>query len=152
MSQGSTQAQTAIRELMDAEDDQLFAQLGIRASAMTQDPSIAGSFTPDAVFDGTSMGPLDAVKELGRRLFKRWNVEAYKLLCGDDPSDEKARTEIKNALSLGDAAFGAAVASALISTFGLAPAVATVVGALLVKRFFKPAHEEVCALWKTKLN
>jgi hypothetical protein len=151
MSQTITQARSAISELMDAEDDQLFTELGIRACAMERDPNVAGSFTPNAAFDGTSMGPLDTVKELGQRLFKRWNVEAYKLLCGDNPDDEKTRDEIKSALSLGDAAFGAALASALISTFGLAPALAAVIGAILVKRFFKPAHEEVCAVWKTKL-
>lgn len=142
---------TAIGELLGAEDDQLLVQLGMRTMAMTLNPAVAGSYAPDVTWDGTQMGGLDDLKKLGRRLFRRWNQEAFKLVCGDDPDDKGSRDEIKKAIGMGNVTLAAVVAGTLVSSFGLAPAVAGVVAALVVKRVLKPTHEEVCAVWREKL-
>ena len=41
------QAEPIVAELLRAEEDQLYSQLGIRAKALAVDPSIGGSFDPD---------------------------------------------------------------------------------------------------------
>jgi hypothetical protein len=40
----------------------------------------------------------------------------------------------------------------LLASWGIAAAIATVVAALVVKRFIKPAGKEVCQLWGEKLG
>jgi hypothetical protein len=55
-------------------------------------------------------------------------------------------------LTLEGAGLGAVVAGVLISSFGVAPAVAAVVAALLIKRIIKPGQEELCVVWKERLD
>ena len=145
------QAESAVSSLLESDEDQLLEQLGIRTKAIQADPAVSGSFQPDVAYEATTMGVMDDVKELGRRIFKRWNREAFKLVCGGEDLDKKDREELANAFGLGDAAVAGMIASLLVSSFGVAPAIATVVAALVIKRFFRPAYDEFCELWKEKL-
>jgi len=144
------QAQPVMENLLQADEAELFEKAGIRLRAIERDPSLAASFDPPAVYGEAQMGTLDDVRNLGRRIFKRWNREAHNLMCGADPDDAQGRKQLRDALGLGDVAFAAALTSVLISV-GLAPAIATVVAALAVKRFFAPAADEICKAWTESL-
>jgi hypothetical protein len=111
--------------LLQASEEQLYEQLGIHAKAIAANPAVAGSFEPPVTYDGGAMGPLDDVREFGRRLFRRWNREAWELACSDkEDSDRKKRLE---AFGSGQAAFAATLSGLLVAHFGLAPALAAVV-------------------------
>ena len=69
----NTLSEEAVGRLLQSTEGQLYEQLGIRAKALAADPSIAGNFEPNVAYDGIAMGPLDDVRELGQRLFRRWN-------------------------------------------------------------------------------
>lgn len=140
------QAKASIAELMQSNEEQLYEELGIRAKELARNPGVAGSFAPQITFDMKAMGPMEEIRKFGRRLFKRWLVEAYKLLCGSDPADEKDRKEVAKALSVDATTVGALVAALLISQLGMAPAIAAVVAAIVAKRFFNPAYEEFCRM------
>jgi hypothetical protein len=140
-------AEAAVSALLGADEDQLFAELGIRARALAEDPAAAGNFDPDVSYAEAQMGALDDVRAFGRRLFGRWQRELYELICGEDRESTADRAELGNALGLGEAAAAAFVATLLVGTLGMAPALATVFAAIVVKRFFASALDEFCAAW-----
>jgi hypothetical protein len=144
----SDQAKSAVGELLGSDEDALFTELGARVQAINTDASLAADFGLDAI---PLEGAKEVLRDIGRRLFKRWNAEAYKLVCGVSTDDALAREEIAKSVGLGGVALGATIAGALVSSFGLAPAIAAVVGALVVKRFLQPTQEELCAIWKENL-
>jgi hypothetical protein len=151
MDELAKKVEPAMNDLLESDEDQLYEQLGIRSSAMTRDLSVAGALQPQIAHDVAAMGMMEDVRDLGKRIFKRWNREAHKLICGGEDLDKKDREALANAFGLGDAAVAGVVASLLITQFGLAPAIATVVAALVIKRFFRPAYDEFCDFWKEKL-
>lgn len=147
-----TEAAAAVTPLLAADEDTLFAELGIRASALAEDLAVAASFDPVVSYSEAQMGAMDDVRALGRRLFRRWNRELHALICGHDPDDEKERKEVAAAIGLGQTGFAAYLAIMLVSSFGLAPAIAAVVAAIVVRRLFRPAIEELCAAWAETLS
>ena len=79
-------------------------------------------------------------------------MEAYKLICGSETEDQKDRKDLMKAFSTNDeVTIATALSVLLVTNLGLAPAIAAVVAALLVKRFFRPAYEEFCQTWKKNL-
>lgn len=151
MSDLTKQAESAVEKLLHAEEDQLYEQLGIRAKAIAEDPTKGSSFEPQVTYDQAKMGLKEDVLEFGRRLFSRWNVETYKLICGFDPQDQKDRKDLVNAFNTNEVSVTAALSVLLVTHLGFAPAIAAVVAALAIKRFFRPAYEEFCQVWKKNL-
>ncbi|HYO91630.1 MAG TPA: hypothetical protein VEQ40_08340, partial [Pyrinomonadaceae bacterium] len=130
----------------------LYEQLGIRAKAIQQNLDLSSSFEPSAVHNISTMGILDDVRDYGKRLFRRWSAEGYKLICGDDPEDEEDRKELVEAFGLDNNKVASMMAGMLVAQLGLAPAIAAVIAAILIKRFLlNPAYEQFCALWKDYL-
>jgi hypothetical protein len=151
MSDLARQAQAAAQKLLTADETQLYEALGLRARAIAEDPTKAGSFEPQVTYDQAVMGLSDDLLRLGRRLFRRWNAEAYKLVCGADPEDQQDRKQLAGSFGVGDAVVAGLVTSLLVTNLGMAPALATVVAALAVKRFFRPGYEEFCEVWRKNL-
>jgi hypothetical protein len=146
------QTEPIVAELLKADEDQLYIQLGIRAKALAVDPSISGSFDPDVTYDEAEMGVLDDVREFGKLLFRRWNRELNQLICGSDPDSRKERTQLAKALGIGDAAAAAYISVLLVTSFGLAPALAAVAAAIIIKHIFRPTVEEFCSVWQARLG
>ncbi|HEX8320406.1 hypothetical protein [Longimicrobium sp.] len=137
--------------LLESDEDQLFAELGIRARAMQADPQVAGSYSPQVTHSAAEMGVLDDVRDFGRRVFKRWNVQAWELVCGTDADDSKDRDDFLGAIGVDKSVATAALATLLVSHLALAPAIAAVAAAIIIKRFARPAYEEFCSSWKGSL-
>jgi hypothetical protein len=148
MSPGIPSEQT-MSLLLQSSEDQLYEQLGIRAKAIAANPAAAGSYEPSVTYDGAAMGPLDDVRDFGRRLFNRWNREAWNLACSDDEGSD--RKKLLEAFGGGQAAVAATLSGLLVAHFGLAPALAAIVAALALKHFFRPAYQEFCNFWQEKL-
>lgn len=146
------EATLAAGELESSDEDQLYQELGIRLKAIEEDAGLAGSFSPAVTFDATVMGPLDGLIDLGKRIFRRWEKEAYEISCGPDAADQKDRQFFLDAFGLGSAAVAGYIAAGLVSSFALAPAIAAVVAALVVKRLFVPAYEEFCTKWGERIE
>lgn len=145
------EAEPAVSKLLKADEDQLYEQLGIRAKAVAADPTVGSSFDPSVTYDQAEMGLKEDVREFGQRLFRRWEVEAYKLICGSDYEDQQDRKELVNSFGVSDVAVAAALSALLVTHLGLVPALAAVIAALVVKHFFRPAYEEFCQVWNKKL-
>lgn len=152
MSTLTEQAEPAVEKWLNADEDTLFEQLGIRAKAIQVNPSASGSFSPGVTFDEAEMGFLDDVRNYGKRVFRRCSAEGYKLFCGDDPEDEEDRKQLADAFGISEARVAAVVAGILVAQLGLAPAIAAIVGAILIKRFLiKPGYKLSCEQWKAHL-
>lgn len=140
-----------LADLMAADENTLLEQLGMRSKAVTAGVVDAMGYTATPVYEVALMGPLDDLRTLGRRLLARWNRELYKVMCGSDKGDASDRESLFKALGLGDVAVAAAITAVLVSSFAMAPAIATVVAALVVKRIVVPAGGEICAFWGEQL-
>ena len=152
MSNLTRQAESAVKKLLMADENQLYEQLGIRAKAIAEDPGKCSSFEPDVTYNQAQMGFMDDVREFGKRLFRRWNVEAHKLICGTDPDDQEDRAKLVKSVGMGELSTAGALSALLVTHLGLAPAIAAVLSALAVKRFFRPAYEEFCQTWEKNLH
>src|SRR5262245_58224344 len=129
----------AVARLLQSEPDQLYEELGLRKSAIMAEPARAGEFDSNATFDAPFAGPQDVLGDIGRHFFERFNRDAYELVCGSDKADATERKKILDSFNLGETMFATTLVGALVSTFGLAPSLATVVAALVVRLFFKNA-------------
>jgi hypothetical protein len=131
-----TLSEQEIKDLLEFDEDQLVAQLGMRAAAAAQDFRKSAELAPAiATNEAAAMGDLQA---LGLRILRRWNRSAFDVVCGDDPDDNPTREKMRNALGLGDAAAIGTLSAALIG-MGMMPALGPVLAAIIVKKFFNPA-------------
>jgi len=154
MAEISKMAESVIEDLLEAEEHQLYEQLGLRIKGIEEDLTKCSSFEPNVVYDEAHMGLKKDLRELGRRLFRRWNIEAYKFICGSDPNDKEDREELAKAFKVKDpyTTVAAVLSALLVTKFGLAPAISVVIAALAIKRFFRPAYEEFCKYWREKID
>ncbi|HET9768980.1 MAG TPA: hypothetical protein VFS60_19195 [Thermoanaerobaculia bacterium] len=145
------EATQASERLLRADEPQLYEELAMRLKAIQAEPSAAGQFDLHPTYEEAAMGPKDELRELGRRLWQRWQVETYNLFCGSSTGDAKDRRQLIDAIGVGEVAVAGALASLLVAHLAMAPAIATVIAALVVKRFFRPGYEELCAYWSKQL-
>src|ERR1035437_8052268 len=140
------QAKAAVEKLLQSQEDQLFAELGLRGKAIDADPAVAGQFDPDISYDAEFAGPMDALKEFGQRYFDKVNRQVYDLVCGATKESEEDRGKLRDAFGMDKPTSAGVLAGVLVSSFGWAPAIAAVVAALVVKLFFRPGSELSCPL------
>jgi len=140
----------AVVALVNYDDDALLKQVAMRAEATKADPAISGSYDPIVTYDFEHAGIADDLRDLGARIFRRWERELHAVVCGTDDADKKDRDSILTQIKADDATLGATVGAVLIG-LGVGPAVAAVLAALLLKRILKPAGSEVCKYWSEQL-
>ena len=152
MTTSHMQAEAAVEALLESDESQLYEQLGILSNALNETPAVVAGFDPEVSYDQAAMGPLDDIRKLGRRIFARWEKETYRMLCGGGADDTNDRQAIKDALGIGGTALATYLATTLVATFALAPAVAVVIGAIVVRRYFNPAYDEFCSVWSERIG
>ena len=128
------------------EDEALLVLIGMREKVIAADPERKDDPNLSVVYEEPTMGPLDDIKRLGKRVTIRWSKELFAICCGNADKDSKERTELLNSINLGEAAVMAAVAGALIS-LGVGAAIAAPLAPLIVRRFIWPAKDELCLAW-----
>jgi hypothetical protein len=148
MTKLSNQAEPAVRMLLEANETQLYEQLGMRVKTIELEPEKAGTFDLDVAYTGAAMGPKDDLVELGQKIFKRWNTAAFNLVCSSETDDADDRKKLVDAFNIGETALATVLSGLLVSSFGLAPAIAAVIAAIAIKRFGNPVYEEFCKAWK----
>jgi hypothetical protein len=144
-------ARPAVEKLDAMDEDSLYLQLGSRLTAISRSPEGSEKFDMPLGPDLVAYGPLDTLKELGRKFFQRWNQAAYNLMCGGSADDASLRQRLSDAFGLGKDAVIATLAASLVAYFGLAAGLAGVIAAIAVKLFFRPGYQAMCDVWKTKV-
>jgi hypothetical protein len=155
------EVEALVESLWELDDDELEAQIGSRAQAIGDD--VAGRGAKGAGADPASLdsiavdmaarAPIDStLLQAGQRLFARINPMAHELLCkplgGDDPETQKILDEVieKNYTKA-----AGMLAPVLISGLGLAPAVATLLATLIIKKISNMAATGICETWEKNL-
>jgi hypothetical protein len=145
-----SQAQPALEKLLERDERNLYAELGMRLEAIKQDPSISGNFDLDAQ-GYEAFGVPKVIRDFGQQFFERMSVQAYALVCGSNAEHSQEREKLISAFGIGKEAVAPALAALMVSSLGLAPALAAVLAALVIKLFFKPGHAAMCEVWKARL-
>lgn len=151
MADANQEVVSAVKLLMQDDEPALFEALGLRAQALARDPAVAGSYAPSVTYEGRTMGALDDLRALGQKLFLRWEKAAYALICGEADEDKDDREKLVSAFGLDAITVAAALSGLLVAHLGLAPALASVIAVILVKRFAPVAYGVFCEAWKEHL-
>lgn len=142
-------AAPVVADMAQLDDDQLYQQLALRVQALAADYERAGDLRLEVSYQPELMGPLDDLAEFGRRFFERFNRDAYDLVCSSAEAEE--RQKVRQAFGIGREAVGGAIVALLVTHLALAPAVATVVAALIIRLFLENSYEAMCSVWGDRL-
>ncbi|WNZ24932.1 hypothetical protein HJG54_20140 [Leptolyngbya sp. NK1-12] len=150
-----------LQELSTLPEDELEAQLGLRAQTIgeeaTRGAAEAAAITSIDPNTAVPRGIVDDALAAGQRLFDWINPAAYKMLCtplGSDGSDETMQQLVKlldEDLEKNIAKAAGMLAPFLTANLGLAPAVAALVSTLIIKRVAKGASKFACESWQKTL-
>lgn len=143
------------RLLLALDEPHLMSELDRRIALVDLDPGVADlpSMQLLTVAEGGLEGGLPAIGPVARRLLRRWERELYELLCGDDPDDQETRGRLRDALGIGPEALAGALAGWLLAgPLGLSALLAGVLAAILVKRIGPATADELCLVWKERLD
>ncbi|CAD5926657.1 hypothetical protein L2E69_18970 [Planktothrix agardhii 1806] len=136
-----------IPQLLELDEESLEAQLGLQVQGT------AKGLTLDSIdLDAAARAPISPeVLAAGQQLLKRLNSGLYDLMCnplGSDPETEKVLDEVINQNYTKATGI---LTPVLVSGLGLAPAIATLIATLVVKKIAKAGSEEICKSWKASL-
>lgn len=154
-----TEFEDIVASLLELDDDVLEAQLGSHAQAIGDDVAGRGARGVDpASLDSIDVGfatkgAIDPrFLEAGKQLFDRVNPLVYELMCkplgGDDAETRKILDETINQNYTKAAGM---LAPVLVSGAGLAPAVATLLATLIIKKIANTGAKAICETWEKSL-
>lgn len=126
---------SAASQTPEAQDNWLLEQLGAEVLAN------ANSHSGYAYF--MSIRTADDLRRLGKRILHRLERELHALLCGTGDEDKQDRDD----LGIGRDSVIGAITIALTSGLGVAPAIAALVAAIIMRRLAEPTFDEVCTYW-----
>ena len=150
-----TQIDTLTEKLVEFDENQLMLHLGMSIKGIGED--LEGQ-TRSASIDSVDLSLYEITRSnedtlnFGQRLFKRLNTASYELLCKDPFDGGETLQKLNEALKDSTAKAAGFLAPVLVANLGLAPAVAAIIAALIVKTFSKALADEICATWKEKLE
>ncbi len=147
-----------VESLWELDEDQLAAQIGDRAQAIEDDAAGLGT----KGIDPASLDSIDVnvaarasidlrLLEAGQGLFDRVNPLVYELMCqplGNDPQTQKILDE---AIGQNYTKAAGMLAPVLISGLGLAPAIATLLATLIIKKIANYSATAICETWQQNL-
>jgi len=153
-----TEVEAMVASLWELDEDQLEAQIGSRVQAIGDDVAGRGAI-------GVDLASLESIDvnvaarasinqtflNAGRQLFDRVNPLTYELMCkplGDDADTQKILDETINQNYTKAAGM---LAPVLVSGVGLAPAVATLLATLIIKKIAKRGANAICETWEKSL-
>jgi hypothetical protein len=139
-----------VANLTRLSDEELLARIGREAKGALAEVGMAeGPFAYSA--DETTQFGVKDLQEIGARIVDRVEKELHDVVCGNSEQDAAERLSIEKAFGLNDAVLTGTLVSVLIH-FGLAPTIAVPVTAILMKRVFHPAGQELCVFWAQRFS
>ena len=136
-----------IPQLLELDEESLEAQLGLQVQGT------AKGLTLDSIdLDAAARAPISPeVLAAGQQLLKRLNSGLYDLMCNPLGSDSETEKVLDEVINQNYTKAAGILAPVLVSGLGLAPAIATLIATLVVKKIAKAGSEEICKSWKASL-
>lgn len=136
---------TCVAEQMAVEmsEEQLLREIGLRARTFAMYPAAASCVEKSVPEAAALERAWDDLSEFGSWIFRRLHRQLHSMPSGghDDADSQSPR----NGFDRANAAEASSMVSVLTATLGVAPAIASVVTALALKRFLKPGWDETYA-------
>lgn len=144
-----------VQKLQALDEEELIAQLGMRAQAIESDPSAASIESLSEPMP-VPRASCDDVLKTGQNLLNQTSANAYKLMCTpiggngdlakelDQVFNEKTAVAAAKATSL--------ITPVLVSSLGLPQSLAVLLGTLIVKKLAKGTSDLVCDRWQQSLG
>ncbi|TFV49617.1 hypothetical protein [Bradyrhizobium niftali] len=148
LTQIEQQSVSVAQRLARDEDDALYVRIGKLAKTIDDHPALAFSPELDPPYKKDQMGPLEDLRDLGRKIVRKWAAALHELVCGG--TDDEARKQLFSALNVSEAAAIGVVTTMLLPV--LSPAIAAAVSVVIVKKFLKPAGGLICEFWGEQLE
>ena len=143
------------RGLLELDDDDLLAQIGVRDRAIAASPEAA---TIESLGEEIPVprGAFDELLKAGKNVFAPASAQAYKLLCSPIGGNSDLAAQLDQLMSQKTAEAAAKMtgllAPVLVGSLGLPQSIAVMVGTLLVKKAAKGTSDLICENWKTSLD
>ncbi len=138
----TTLTSVAEQMAMEMSEEQLLREIGLRARTFAMYPAAASSVEKSVPEAAALERAWDDLGEFGGWIFRRLHRQLHSVpaeVGGDEPPPSP-----RNGFSPADAASAGRIVSVLTATLGVAPAIASVVAALALKRLLQPAWTETC--------
>lgn len=149
MAVGSFLTEEAAARLLATPEEELDRLLEARVLALQADPSLSLEASFDV--EETALEALTAppwLRKTAKQILNTAIKQVYLVVCGTDPDYKKLRDELIAGLGISGTAAVIALSGFLVSTVGLAAALASVIATILVKRILGPAlgagYETAC--------
>jgi hypothetical protein len=139
----------AAQALENADDDDLYRELGLRITAIQRDPTIAGQFAPPRSMVEPMGIALSDMLDVGRRAFGQISKAANALVCSGMASgnfDAFIATLGKDRVT------ACAALAAVLGGVGFAPVIAGVVAALAIGKVVPATVDAFCTGWAKKAD
>ena len=137
----STLTTVAEQMAMEMSEEQLLREIGLRARTFAMFPAAASSVERSVPEAAALERAWDDLGEFGGWIFRRLHRQLSSA-AADECRDD---TTQRNGFTPSDVASADRIVSVLTATLGVAPAIASVVAALALKRLLQPAWTETYA-------
>jgi len=139
----TTLTNVAEQMAFEMSEEQLLREIGLRARTFAMYPAAAGCVEKSVPEAAALERAWDDLGEFGGWIFRRLHRQLHSVpSTGSQNGDSQPG---RNGFDRVDAASANRIVSVLTATLGVAPAIASVVAALALKRLLQPAWEETYA-------
>lgn len=141
--QQTTLTSVAEQMAMEMSEEQLLREIGLRARTFAMYPAAASSFQKSVPEAAALERAWDDLGEFGGWIFRRLHRQLHSVPAGGCREDDLPSP--RNGFKPTDSASASRIVKVLTATLGVAPAIASVVAALAIKRLLQPAWNETYA-------
>lgn len=150
-----TNVNNVIQKLQELDEDELIAQLGMRAQVFGPDPSAASIESLEEPMP-VSRASWDDVLKTGQNLLNQTSADTYKLMCTPIGGNGDLAKELNQVLNEKTAEAAAKATSlitpVLVGSLGLPQSLAVLLGTLIVKKLAKGTSDFICDRWQQSLG
>jgi hypothetical protein len=141
-----------LKKLSGADLRSLYGRLGAYTEQFDANPGAFATFDANVPIECRTAGAMDEAVALGKSIIAKWNHALYGVVCSGESKDIEARKSILDSLGVKSAdVLAASLTGVLVSSFGVAPAIAVVIAVILARILLPATVDGICEYWKQRV-